>query len=342
MKFDFCIGNPPYQAADNNLRLYPSMYLSGQQIADCVEMIFPNNWREVKTTNGLSVMNNEKVKRDKQIVVIQDLHNVFAGVAGAEWTNIIIWKSNYDNNLDGSQLVIDEEGNESIQKLPITKDDVNKPEEILSIVEKVEALNEDKIINLVSSRKPYGFESDILDNPEKYNKTLFDTDSTGLVKICGKKTGEGRTSRYIDRKQLPRETPLLDKYKLFVVKAWGNMDEKSGFLGGSYSELICAKPLDCCSEMYLEVGPFENEKETENACKYFNTKFFRAVFYKRKLSQNTAKDTYADVPIQNFTTDSDIDWSKSIHEIDEQLYKKYILTDKEIDFIEKHIKEMNV
>lgn len=341
MKFDFCIGNPPYQAADNNLRLYPSMYLAGQQIANCVELIFPNNWREVKNTNGLSAMNNEVIKRDKQIVYIQDFHNVFDGVAGAEWTNVIIWKSGYDNELNGSQLVIDEEGNESIQKLPITKDDVNKPKEILSVVEKVNALNEAKIIDMVSTRKPYGFESDILDEPQKYNIILYDKNSDGLVRIFGKKSGEGRTSRYLDRNELPKESPLLTKYKLFVVKAWGNMDEKSGFLGGSYSELICAKPFDCCSEMYIEVGPFKDEKETENACKYFNTKFFRAVFYKRKLSQNTAKDTYADVPLQDFTDNSDIDWSKSVHEIDEQLYKKYNLTKEEIDFIETHVKEMN-
>lgn len=46
------------------------------------------------------------------------------------------------------------------------------------------------------------------------------------------------------------------------------------------------------------------------------------------------------VPLQDFTPSSDIDWSKSIHEIDLQLYKKYGLNQEEIDFIEKNVKEM--
>ena len=46
------------------------------------------------------------------------------------------------------------------------------------------------------------------------------------------------------------------------------------------------------------------------------------------------------IPIQNFTSSSDIDWSKSITDIDRQLYTKYGLDDKEIAFIETHVKEM--
>ena len=46
------------------------------------------------------------------------------------------------------------------------------------------------------------------------------------------------------------------------------------------------------------------------------------------------------IPLQDFTNHSDIDWSKSIHEIDQQLYRKYGLDEKEIDFIETHVKEM--
>ena len=59
-----------------------------------------------------------------------------------------------------------------------------------------------------------------------------------------------------------------------------------------------------------------------------------------KVTQNNAKPTWAYVPLQDFTPASDIDWSKSIHEIDLQLYKKYGLSDAEINFIETHVKEM--
>ena len=44
--------------------------------------------------------------------------------------------------------------------------------------------------------------------------------------------------------------------------------------------------------------------------------------------------------LQDFTAHSDIDWSKSVAEIDRQLYRKYDLTADEIEFIETHVKEM--
>lgn len=59
-----------------------------------------------------------------------------------------------------------------------------------------------------------------------------------------------------------------------------------------------------------------------------------------KVTQHNPKNTWKNVPLQDFTNKSDIDWSKSISEIDQQLYKKYGLDKKEIDFIETHVKEM--
>ena len=59
-----------------------------------------------------------------------------------------------------------------------------------------------------------------------------------------------------------------------------------------------------------------------------------------KITQDNTKNKWKYVPLQDFTSSSDIDWSKSITEIDQQLYKKYGLTEKEIQFIETHVKEM--
>lgn len=47
------------------------------------------------------------------------------------------------------------------------------------------------------------------------------------------------------------------------------------------------------------------------------------------------------VPLQNYTQESDIDWTKSIADIDKQLYAKYGLSDEEVSFIESHVKEMD-
>ena len=59
-----------------------------------------------------------------------------------------------------------------------------------------------------------------------------------------------------------------------------------------------------------------------------------------KVTQANNKAEWNFVPNQNFTSDSDIHWTKSIKEIDQQLYKKYKLSKEEIEFIEKMIKPM--
>lgn len=60
-----------------------------------------------------------------------------------------------------------------------------------------------------------------------------------------------------------------------------------------------------------------------------------------KITQDNPPEKWKYVPLQDFTSNSDIDWSKSIPEIDQQLYRKYGLSREEIDFIETHVKEMD-
>lgn len=56
---------------------------------------------------------------------------------------------------------------------------------------------------------------------------------------------------------------------------------------------------------------------------------------------NISKGNFRFVPIQDFTPQSDIDWTQSIADIDKQLYRKYKLDEDEIEFIEKMIKPMD-
>lgn len=74
--------------------------------------------------------------------------------------------------------------------------------------------------------------------------------------------------------------------------------------------------------------------------KFVQTKFARVMLGILKVTQHIRKGVWKYVPLQDFTSSSDIDWSKSVHEIDEQLYDKYGLTKEERDFIETHVKEM--
>lgn len=95
-----------------------------------------------------------------------------------------------------------------------------------------------------------------------------------------------------------------------------------------------------CTDSLFSIGAFDTEVEAENLAKYMKTKFLRYMVSILKTSQNVTQIVYKFVPMQDFTTISDIDWSKSIHEIDVQLYAKYGLTEEEIAFIESMIKPM--
>ncbi len=91
---------------------------------------------------------------------------------------------------------------------------------------------------------------------------------------------------------------------------------------------------------FLSIGKFSEISQAEACLKYIRSRFARLLLGTLKVTQDNPKDTWANVPMQDFTGNSDIDWSQSIENIDQQLYKKYGLEKPEIDFIEKMIKPM--
>ena len=100
-------------------------------------------------------------------------------------------------------------------------------------------------------------------------------------------------------------------------------------------------PLVGFTETFISIGAFDKELEAQNALKYIKSKFARTMLGVLKITQDNPRDKWQKVPLQDFTISSDIDWTKSISEIDQQLYKKYGLDQTEIDFIESKVKAMD-
>ena len=113
---------------------------------------------------------------------------------------------------------------------------------------------------------------------------------------------------------------------------------------GEFGELMgpssISKPGMGYTQTFISVGCFDNEEAVHNTNKYVNSKFCRALLGVLKITQDMPAPKWKYVPLQDFTSSSDIDWSKSIPEIDQQLYRKYGLTEEEIEFIETHVKPM--
>ncbi len=100
-------------------------------------------------------------------------------------------------------------------------------------------------------------------------------------------------------------------------------------------------PLLGHTQSFISVGCFVSEAEALNAFKYIKCKFARTMLGVLKITQDNKKGVWRFVPLQDFTSASDIDWSQSVAGIDGQLYRKYGLSDEEIAFIESHVKEMS-
>ena len=331
MKFDAVVGNPPYQG-NNHQQVYPYFYLAARQVSNnYVSLIFPTGWQEPKNANNLSKLNNEEIKADKQIMRIDNCQNVFPGISGAEWVNIILWKKGYDNGLNGSQLIFvngcDPVQTELQWEIAVAK----KPQQILDLLQCVK--NSGSYISLqeyTSARKPYGLSTDVFGDLDKYHlpsmseERISDTD----IKVIGLKQ-----VRFIQRDYpLPKRTNAIDKYKVFVPYAWGNMSATAG-LGGAFADIIVAKPYEICTETYLESGCFDNLDKAQKHAKYLMTKFARAMLFVNKTSQHSTT-AWGDVPSQDYSEEW---WNKSIAEIDECLFKKYNVPSDIAEFVRKNI-----
>lgn len=183
----------------------------------------------------------------------------------------------------------------------------------------------------ISSLRPFGFRGYFTKDKK------FRNSSKGLKNptIC---YGKGKKIGYLERKEITKNTGWIDRYKVFTPRANNigtelNDDNLNTFVVG---------PNTICTESYIVVGADLglNKLSATNLCKYFTTRFTRFLHSIGKASQDATSKTYRFVPLQDFTSKSDIDWKKSVNEIDKQLYKKYKLTKEEIKFIEDNIKPM--
>lgn len=175
------------------------------------------------------------------------------------------------------------------------------------------------------------FRNNIFEKITLFAETRICDDDIAVIGVVKNK----RQWRYLPKQFVDLAHENLSKWKLLVVRVNG-----VGAVGEVLSTPIVAKPYEGYTQTFIGIGAFDTKEEAENALKYVKTKFARIMLGILKITQDNNRDTWRMVPIQNFTNASDIDWSKSIPEIDQQLYAKYGLDKQEIGFIESHAKEM--
>lgn len=144
-----------------------------------------------------------------------------------------------------------------------------------------------------------------------------------------------RVWRYLPIKYFDLTQENLLKWKVLVARVNG-----VGVLGEVLSSPEICGPRKGYTQTFLGIGAFDSKGEAESCLRYIKTRFCRAMLGVLKITQMNSKDVWRYVPLQDFTPSSDIDWSKSIAEIDEQLFNKYGLDEQERNFIRTKVKEM--
>jgi hypothetical protein len=346
MNLDVIIGNPPYQEGisknEGNKSLSKQLFPKFIELVvsmhpNYCSLITPTRWFTADAQDNSFPKLRKFIKENNHIrkFAIREGHKVFPMVTIPGTVGYFLYDSNYqkdkvefDENDDGTKSIrpLFEQGLDIILDSHIKADILNKV---------VSRSNGKYLTEMTTGRDAFGFSG---------NKDFVNNHSEKQVfPDCAKlKTVEG--IRYIKKDSIADNREIFENYKVFISKA----DGAAGLIGDRDKEgkikqsriigkNVVALPYEACTDTYIPIGNFDNKTEAENLSKYLKTRFLRFMVGIMKTSQNLYQIVYKFVPIQDFTANSDIDWTKSIDEIDEQLFEKYALSIEQIEFIKQTI-----
>lgn len=324
MKFDVIIGNPPYQLEigiekDNySIPLYHKFVEQAKKLCPkYLTMIIPSRW--FAGGRGLDDFRKDMLSdnRLKVIVDYPDATECFTnGIDLSGGVCYFLWDKDYHGNCRVSSIQNGKE--KSTMFRPLLENNCDtfiRFNEAVPILHKIQSFKEKSFSQYVSPQTPFG----IISSFSKYQDVPFQG-SVELLCVKGKK--------YIDKAYVTKNKQWIGSYKIYISKSYGER--------GAYPYRFLAKPMigypeSCCTQTYLMLGPFNDEKECKNVISYIHTRFFRFCVMLKKNTQDAMRNVYSLVPLQDFSHP----WT------DEMIYQKYGLTDEEIAFVESMIRPMD-
>lgn len=341
--FDYVIGNPPYNEDFENSGengnfakpVYNQFMDATYDVAEKVELIHPA--RFLFNAGSTPKAWNDKMLNDEHFKVLHYEANSTAVFANTDIKGGIAI-SYRDAGKDFGAI-------KTFTAFP----------ELNGIVKKAVASDEsNSIASIVYTQVRFDLDALYTDHPEyksiigsggkdkRFRNNAFDKinifttvpTNANDIKVLGILKNK-RTWKYISVKYVDMTHENLNNWKVLVPRANG-----SGALGEVLSTPLIGEPLIGYTQSFIGIGSFESEFEAVAAMKYIKSKFARVILGVLKVTQDNDRGVWKLIPLQDFTASSDIDWSKSVREIDLQLYRKYGLDENEIAFIESHVKEM--
>lgn len=320
MKFDVICGNPPYQNNNGSglngaSAIYDQfMYFSAEK-SQYQLFIVPMRWATNYSAKGINkqwVYNELHSNKYRYIRYFSDSETVFKGTRIRGGVMYYLRDNNYSGKCTVEHV---ESGNMQFRQLaPYDWVDMLITNKIdLDILSKVWSV--DSFSSCVSNTNPFGIET---------NQDII----AGDIKLY-RSFGKIET---VDISQIEKGNEYINTYGNIILRTFGYGENTDKF--EAMSKPIIKMPGEVCTGSYLLVYPTETLEEANTVNRFMQTHFINYLVGLRKATHNCTRDAYRFVPMQRFNKDSDIDFSLDVSKIDEQLYRKYNLSQDEIDYIE--------
>lgn len=349
VKFGAVVGNPPYQVSDNESGkgsakpIYNKFSLISLKLdPDYATLIIPSVW--FTGGKGLNefreyMLNIKGLKQINNFVTSQD---VFPNVNLRGGVNYFLFEKKYNNDkgiriitFKDKKKINDQTRTKKINGIDIFIVDNVAYNIIRNMLASKYIVNNDNskkmLYPYISVRNPFGFDTKFTSTKDfKFDKFML----KNPIKIYASKGIVG----YVEKDLIQKNKEWISKWK--VITPFAN-NIGTNLLDDNLNTMI-SEPNSIVTETYLVIGGNLNLDmlSCKNIEKYLKSKFVRFLISIAKANQNGTRTTYRFIPLQNFTNESDIDWTKSIDKIDEQLFDKYNLSNEERKHIKSSIKDM--
>ena len=358
MKFDFVIGNPPYQkntgktenqTQGNSSWIYPHFQFLADKIGKCSCLIYPfEGWFDARTRlSGLG----KTVLEDGHTIVLYAYEGTYDKRSWFRKDKMPdpFFKDNVDLSAGVCIVLRDQLHHDYFEYMNRVysdvivninlQDSIHLPPNPL-FLEINKKLSESKKLYTQVKKGIFGIESDFVQkNPNKVSFNINDWNDP-IQLVTNDKTGtSGRSKKfYTDKQNIPSGQKYFDYYKVIMRSAFpkrslvlnnptvNNVHKRIGEI----VEVLL--PNSAFGKSKIALFMTKSKEECDNFWKYLKTDFFAGLV----LQEPNRRSTFGEIiPDQDFSNNSDIDWSKSIAEIDIQLFQKYKLTKAEIEYIKK-------
>lgn len=324
MQFDVIIGNPPYQmtggaGGTSDSSIYHLFVEQAMRLEPrYVSMVIPSRW--MAGGRGMDEFRAEMLNSG-HLKYLSDFPNsadAFPGVQIKGGVCYFLWDKSHQGDTQVITIRGDNISGPTARNLA-EFDVFVRDDRAVEILHQIRSSPYPSMADMVSNREPFRLES---------NFSGFRSEpSNGDIALYRIGNGKRRVD-WVARSDITKSVNLIDKWKLFVPKAYGAGESVPHQILGLP---ILAGPPSVCTGSYLVIAA-DTEDSAKSILSYYQTKFFRFLVSLRKITQDAFSHMYAWVPQQNW----DQIWT------DEKLYKQYNLSSAQVEYIESVIKPMDI